>query len=90
MNLEDNMLLQEKPTKILLTLRRNSMKGNLQKNELARETDTTKSHTMRTIDDMEEQGLVKQQKQGRSKKVSLTKKGKKVSKHLAKIGEIEQ
>lgn len=66
----------EKPTQLLISL--------LQKNEsygqeLARDINTTYSHTLKVLEEMKKWGLVQTEKQGRKKIISLTETGRKVA-----------
>ncbi|MBD3263231.1 winged helix DNA-binding protein [Candidatus Woesearchaeota archaeon] len=71
------IFLREKPVELLLCLTR----GTTEKypSMLAKESKCTYSHTVHLLQRMEKAGLVKFEKKGRLKLVSLTKKGQEIA-----------
>ena len=66
----ENLLLREKPAKILISLK--TSKESIYATILSRETNCTYSHTIKILNVLENLGLVKFDKKGRIKKVTLT------------------
>ena len=67
------LFLKKKPSKILIDIKRNNENG--EKGyalKLARNADTTYSHTVRVLQRMEEKGVVGFERDGRKKLVHLT------------------
>lgn len=69
----ESVFLNEKPVKILTQIK-NSRDDNYA-SAIAKNADTTYSHTVRCLQKLESQGLVKFEKKGRKKNVFLTDKG---------------
>lgn len=72
-----SIFLNEKPVMTLVTIRKSNKEiyGSI----ISREIDTTYAHTVKIVAQLEEEGLVESQKQGRKKILTLTDKGKKYS-----------
>ena len=70
MSILEDLLLREKPAKILISLK--TSKESIYATILSRETNCTYSHTIKILNTLQEQGLVKFDKKGRIKKVTLT------------------
>ena len=79
-----NVLFREKPANMLVEMRRNSKKE-IYASNLAKTVDCTYSHVVKILQQMEKSGLVKFDKQGRLKLLTLTKKGDDVAGHIDKI-----
>ncbi|MFW6230737.1 MAG: winged helix DNA-binding protein [Nanoarchaeota archaeon] len=77
-----NVIFREKPAMMLITLK--NSKGNIYASSLAKQIDCTYSHVVKILQEMEKSGLMKFEKQGRLKLLSLTKKGEEVANHIAK------
>lgn len=75
----DELLLKQKPTEIMVKIRRNEVFEELNLHDVSREADTTYSHCVRVIGKLEEAGLVEKDKDGRDAIVSTTEKGGKVA-----------
>ena len=75
--------LRKKPTKILINLNKNDKIKYA--SVIAKEVDCTYSHTVRILNTMEKNNLVKFDKKGRLKTITLTATGKKISEHLEKV-----
>lgn len=75
--------LRKKPTKILINLNNDSKIKYA--SVLAKEVDCTYSHTVRILNTMEKNNLVKFDKKGRLKTISLTPTGKKIATHLSQV-----
>ena len=71
-----DLLLHEKPVKMLITLRNNT---NNYATTLAKAADCTYSHTMKIIDMFERKGLVESEKSGRIRYLKLTKLGEEIA-----------
>lgn len=70
----NNIFLNEKPVMALVTIRKanDEIYGSI----ISREIDTTYAHTVKIIAQLEEKNLVKSEKKGRKKILTLTPKGK--------------
>jgi len=66
----EDLLLREKPAKILISLK--TSKESIYATILSRETNCTYSHTIKILNVLERLGLVKFDKKGRIKRVTLT------------------
>ncbi len=64
---------REKPAMMLVELR--NAKANVYASSLAKNIDCTYSHVVKILQEMEKEGLIKFDKQGRLKLLALTKKG---------------
>jgi DNA-binding MarR family transcriptional regulator len=71
-----DVLLHEKPVKMLITLRNNTRNY---ATTLAKAADCTYSHTMKIIDVLERKGLVESEKSGRIRYLKLTKLGEEIA-----------
>lgn len=69
-----NIFLNEKPVMTLVTIRKSNKE--IYASIISREIDTTYAHTVKIMARLEEQDLVKSEKQGRKKILTLTDKGK--------------
>lgn len=71
------IFLNEKPVMTLVTIRksREEIYGSI----ISRKIDTTYAHAVKIISQMEEEGLLESEKQGRKKILTLTDKGKRYS-----------
>ena len=79
-----NVFFREKPSGMLLEMRRNS-KNEIYASNLAKAVDCTYSHVVKILQQMQKSGLVNFDKQGRLKLLSLTKKGEDVANSIDKI-----
>jgi len=79
-----NVLFREKPANMMVEMRRNSKKE-IYASNLAKAVDCTYSHVVKILQQMEKAKLVKFDKQGRLKLLTLTKKGDDVAGHIDKI-----
>ncbi len=66
----EDLLLRQKPAKILISLK--TSKESIYATILSRETNCTYSHTIKILNVLQSMGLVKFDKKGRIKKVTLT------------------
>lgn len=66
----EDLLLREKPAKILISLK--TSKESIYATILSRETNCTYSHTIKILNILQNMGLVKFDKKGRIKRVTLT------------------
>ncbi len=78
-----NVFFREKPTMMLVTLK--NTKNPIYASSLAKQTDCTYSHVVKVLQQMEKNGLVDFEKQGRLKLLTLTKKGEEITEHINKI-----
>ncbi len=71
------IFLNEKPVMTLVTIRksREEIYGSI----ISRKIDTTYAHAVKIISQMEDEGLLQSEKQGRKKILTLTEKGKRYS-----------
>lgn len=76
----EELILREKPAQILLSLK--TSKESIYATILSRETNCTYSHTIKILNTLERMGLVKFDKKGRIKKVTLTSDGWDISHNL--------
>ena len=72
-SLLEDLLLREKPAKILISLK--TSKESIYATILSRETNCTYSHTIKILNILQDQGLVDFEKSGRIKRVKLTSDG---------------
>lgn len=68
-----NVFFREKPAMMLVELR--NAKAEVYASSLAKQIDCTYSHVVKILQEMQKEGLVDFDKQGRLKLLSLTKKG---------------
>lgn len=78
-----HVFFREKPTMLLLTIA-NSKKA-IYASSVAKLIDCTYSHVVKILQEMEENELIKFERQGRLKLLTLTKKGQDVAEHMNKI-----
>ena len=78
-----NVFFREKPAMLLVRLF--NAKSELYASSLAKQIDCTYSHVVKILQQMEESDLVKFNKQGRLKLLTLTKKGREVAEYIDKI-----
>ena len=78
-----NVFFREKPAMMLLTL--HNTKTEMYASSLAKQIDCTYSHVVKILQELEKEGLVNFDKQGRLKLLSLTKKGSDVAESIDKI-----
>jgi DNA-binding MarR family transcriptional regulator len=81
-----NVLFREKPVELLISLL--NAKTDIYASVIAKEIDCTYSHVVKLLKTMEKSGIVKFNKSGRLKYLSLTPKGKKLSENLNSSKEI--
>jgi DNA-binding MarR family transcriptional regulator len=81
-----NLFLQEKPTRILVELFRDTSQEKYA-SLLAKRTDCTYSHTVKVLDTFEENGLVQFEKSGRKKLIELTENGRGLAKQVYELVE---
>lgn len=79
----EELLLHSKPVKILVQL--NNPSRDNYPSQIAKDIDCTYSHAVRTLQRLEEQGLIESEKSGRKKHLKLTEKGKKIAKALSEL-----
>ena len=79
-----NVFFREKPSMMLIEMRRSSKKE-IYASNLAKAVDCTYSHVVKILQEMEGAGLVNFDKQGRLKLLTLTKKGEEVAGYIDKI-----
>lgn len=77
------ILFREKPAMMLVELR--NSKAEVYASSLAKNVDCTYSHVVKILQEMEKEGLVKFERQGRLKLLTLTKKGESVSDAIDKV-----
>lgn len=78
-----SVFFREKPAMMLLTLR--NAKAEMYASSLAKQIDCTYSHVVKILQELEREGLVNFDKQGRLKLLSLTKKGADIAEAMDKI-----
>lgn len=79
-NTSADLFLKEKPVKTLITIRRSKNKSYASK--ISTKVDTTYAHTVKIINQLQEHGLVKTEKQGRKKILRLTSEGQETAEKL--------
>jgi len=77
---------REKPTMMLVELK--NSKGDVYASSLAKQVDCTYSHVVKVLQEMQKDGLVNFEKQGRLKILTLTKKGGEVATRMDDIRSI--
>lgn len=81
--------LNEKPVLALVTIKRE--REDIYCSVISRKIDTTYAHTVKIVSRLEDEGLVKSEKQGRKKILELTPKGEEYAdKFVDLIGSFEQ
>ncbi len=78
-----DMFLRDKPTKILMGLR--TSKGSIYATLLSKEADCTYSHTIKILNLFRDIGIVKFEKKGRIKRVSLTSDGIEIANNMESV-----
>ncbi|MBW2999395.1 hypothetical protein KY339_01880 [Candidatus Woesearchaeota archaeon] len=78
-----NVFFREKPAMMLVELKNSKL--DVYASSLAKITDCTYSHVVKILQQMSDSGLVRFDKQGRLKLLSLTKKGEEVAEYIDKI-----
>ncbi|MFH2028240.1 MAG: winged helix DNA-binding protein [Nanoarchaeota archaeon] len=78
-----NVFFREKPAMMLVHLK--NAKGNVYASSLAKQIDCTYSHVVKILQQIEREGLVNFDKQGRLKLLSLTKKGTEIAEHIDNV-----
>ena len=68
---------------MLITLR--NSKSEIYASSLAKQIDCTYSHVVKILQDLQREGLINFDKQGRLKLLTLTKKGAEVADHIDKV-----
>ena len=81
-NLFENLFLHSKPVKMLIELKKDSIRYATQ---VSKAVDCTYSHVVKILQQMNKAGLVNFNKQGRLKLLSLTKKGDDVAANIDKV-----
>ena len=84
--MDNNILLKQKQTCILIALRDTSQNWNI--SNIAKITDTTYVHTCNFISKCEELGITSSEKHGKLKLIRLTEKGQKLAELVANISSI--
>ena len=79
----ERMFLHEKPAKLLVKIKEGN--GKKYASVLAKEVDCTYSHCIRILQELERQGLVVFEKEGRTKMINMTKSGEDVAFALENI-----
>ena len=77
-----NVFFREKPAMMLVVLK--NAKSEIYASSLAKQIDCTYSHVVKILQQLEREGIVKFEKQGRFKLLTLTKKGEEISDHFDK------
>lgn len=78
-----NVFFREKPAMMLVGLK--NTKSEIYASSLAKQIDCTYSHVVKILQQMETSGLIKFNKQGRLKLLTLTKKGVDIADNIEKI-----
>ncbi|MBS3097975.1 winged helix DNA-binding protein [Candidatus Woesearchaeota archaeon] len=78
-----NVFFREKPAMMLVNLK--NAKGTMYASSLAKQIDCTYSHVVKILQEMEKEGLINFEKQGRLKLLTLTKKGSEIAEHIDSI-----
>ncbi|MBU0615450.1 MAG: winged helix DNA-binding protein [Nanoarchaeota archaeon] len=78
-----NVFFREKPAMMLVNLK--NAKANTYASSLAKQIDCTYSHVVKILQEMEKEGLINFDKQGRLKLLTLTKKGQDIADHIDNI-----
>lgn len=78
-----NVFFREKPAMMLVGLK--NTKSEVYASSLAKQIDCTYSHVVKILQQMETSGLIKFNKQGRLKLLTLTKKGVDIADNIEKI-----
>jgi len=78
-----NIFFREKPAMMLVGLK--NTKGAIYASSLAKQIDCTYSHVVKILQEMEKEGLINFEKQGRLKLLTLTEKGSDVAENITAI-----
>lgn len=78
-----NVLFREKPAMMLVELK--NAKSEIYASSLAKKIDCTYSHVVKILQEMENNKLIRFDKQGRLKLLALTKKGHDVAENIERI-----
>lgn len=78
-----NVFFREKPAMMLIHLK--NAKSQIYASSLAKQIDCTYSHVVKILQEMEKEGIVNFDKQGRLKLLSLTKKGQDIAEHIDNV-----
>jgi len=78
-----NVFFREKPAMMLVELK--NSKSEVYASSLAKHIDCTYSHVVKILQQMEQEGLIKFDKQGRLKLLELTKKGADIADNIDRI-----
>jgi len=79
----EKVFLNSKPARIMVSLRRQTTEN--YPTALARQADTTYSHTLRILERLKSHELVEFSQKGRKKIVSLTDRGRKIAEKLSHL-----
>ena len=79
----EQMFLHAKPAKLLVKIREGN--GKKYASTLAKDVDCTYSHCIRILQELERQGLITFEKQGRTKMITMTKSGEDIAFALENI-----
>jgi len=77
-----NVFFREKPAMMFVVLK--NAKSEMYASNLAKQIDCTYSHVVKILQQLEKEGLIKFEKQGRLKLLTLTKKGDDLADHIDK------
>ncbi len=80
------LFLHTKPVKILTTLYKKD-ESERYASIIAKIVDCTYSHTVKILDDFKKAGLIEFKKDGRIKRISLTKKGEELAREFEKLSQ---
>lgn len=78
-----NVFFREKPAMLLVNLK--NAKGTVYASSIAKQIDCTYSHVVKILQQMNKDGLVNFDKQGRLKLLTLTKKGTDIAEHIDQV-----
>lgn len=78
-----NVFFREKPAMLLVNLK--NAKGTVYASSIAKQIDCTYSHVVKILQQMNKDGLVNFDKQGRLKLLTLTKKGTDIAEHIDSV-----
>ena len=86
-------ILQEKPAKLLVGIKEINNTLNEETayaSTLQHKAETQYSHTIKTLQQLEDEGLIRKRKNGRRKEVMLTKDGEEIVENLQNIIEVQE
>ncbi len=78
-----NVFFREKPAMLLVSIK--NAKGPVYASAVAKQIDCTYSHVVKILQEMNKEGLINFDKQGRLKLLTLTKKGQDTAEHIDSI-----